>query len=99
MYFELATGRIVPEDKIELAYEICTGSKANDDPRHFNDWVNLNCVWNRIFNESEITVRQLIKGNAFADAVMLYRKQHNCTLAEAREVCNQIRMEMEAQCK
>ena len=96
MYFELATGRIVPEDKIELAYEICTGSKVNDNPRHFTDWVNLNCMWNRIFNESEIPVRQLIKGNAFADAVMLYRRQYNCTLAEAREVCNQIRMKMEA---
>lgn len=44
MYFELATGRIVSEDKIELAYEICTGGKANENPRHFTDWVNLSCV-------------------------------------------------------
>ena len=96
MYFELATGRIVSEDKIELAYEICTGSKPHENPRHFTDWVNLGCVWTHVYNESEITVRQLIKGDAFADAVIFYRKQHNCTLAEAREVCNQIRMEMEA---
>lgn len=28
MYFELATGHIVPEEKIELAYEICHGKKG-----------------------------------------------------------------------
>lgn len=96
MYFELATGHIVPEEKIELAYEICTGGKANDNPRHFTDWVNMHCSWNRIFNEDEITVEQLIKGDAFVDACKVYRDQHKCTLAEAREVCTQIKKEMEA---
>lgn len=96
MYFELATGRIVPESQIKLAYEICTGQKADVNFPHFVDWVNLNCMWNHIFNESEITVKQLIKGDAFVEAVKLYRDQHKCTLAEAREVCEQIRKEMGA---
>lgn len=96
MYFELATGRIVPESKIELAYEICTGNKADNHSPNFTDWVNLHCLWNRIFNESEITVEQLVKGDAFVDACMLYRSQHKCTLAEAREACEQIRKEMGA---
>ena len=93
MYFELETGRIVPEDKIELAYEICYGKKANENPTAYRKWKSYLSI--KSIPDDEITVRQLIKGDAFADACMLYRRQHNCTLAEAREVCNQIRMEME----
>ena len=93
MYFELATGRIVTETELELAYEICTGGKANEYPPHFTDWVNLHCLWLHAFNEDEITVEQLIKGDAFVEACKLYRDQHKCTLAEAREVCMQIKKE------
>lgn len=94
MYFELETGHIVSEDKIELAYEICHGKKANENPTAYRKWKSYLSI--KSIPGDEITVKQLIKGNAFVDAVILYRKQHNCTLAEAREVCNQIRMEMEA---
>ena len=94
MYFELATGRIVPVEKIKLAYEICHGKKANENLTAYRKWKSYLSI--KPVSSDEITVRQLIKGDAFVDAVMLYRKQHNCTLAEAREVCNQIRMEMEA---
>ena len=94
MYFELATGRIVPESKIELAYEVCNGEKADDNPVPYRRW-SAQLPIKRI-PESKITVKQLIKGDAFVDACMLYRNQHKCTLAEAREVCEQIRKEMGA---
>lgn len=94
MYFELATGRIVSEDKIELAYEICHGKKANENSTAYRKWKSYLSI--KSIPDDEITVRQLIKGGAFVDACVFYRKQHNCTLAEAREACNQIRMEMEA---
>ena len=92
MFYELATGRIVTGTDLKLAYEICTGQKANE--RSFRRWIN-NRPTKRI-PESEITVERLINGDAFVQAVKLYREQHNCTLVEAREACTQIKMKMEA---
>lgn len=87
MFYELATGRIVTETDLKLAYEICNGQKA--DERSFRRWVN-NCPTKRI-PESEITVERLINGDAFVQAVRLYKEQHNCTLSEAKDVCDKIR--------
>lgn len=87
MFYELATGRIVTETDLKLAYEICNGQKA--DERSFRRWVN-NCPTKRI-PESEITVERLINGDAFVQAVRLYKEQHNCTLSEAKDACDKIR--------
>lgn len=87
MFYELATGRIVTETDLKLAYEICNGQKA--DERSFRRWVN-NCYTKRI-PESEITVERLIKGDAFVQAVKLYKEQHDCTLREAKDACDKIR--------
>lgn len=87
MFYELATGRIVTETDLKLAYEICNGQKANE--RSFRRWVN-NCPTKRI-PESEITVERLINGDAFVQAVKLYKEQHDCTLREAKDVCDKIR--------
>ena len=88
MYFEIVkTGRIVTDRDIKLAYEICTGHTFNfeHDDANYRRWVNL-CPIRRI-PDSEITVEKLILGNAFASAVILYKRQHNCTLKEARDAC------------
>ena len=87
MFYELATGRIVTETDLKLAYEIYTGQKA--DERSFRRWVN-NCPTQRI-PEREITVERLINGDAFVQAVRLYKEQHNCTLSEAKDACDKIR--------
>lgn len=96
MYFKLATGRIVTVREVRTAYEIVYGQKPDENTPHFNDWVNSVYGIDEVLNESEITVEQLIKGDAFVDACMLYRSQHKCTLTEAREACDKIRKEMEA---
>lgn len=90
MYYKLKTGRIVTEADLKLAYEIYTGQKA--DESFFRRWVN-NCPVRRI-PESEITVEHLIEGDAFVRAVTLYREQHDCTLREARDICDKIRNEI-----
>ena len=90
MFYELATGRIVTETDLKLAYEIYTGQKANE--RLFRRWVN-NCPVRRI-PESEITVKHLIEGDAFVQAVKFYKEQYNCTLREARDACDKIRNEI-----
>ena len=96
MYFEITTtGRIVTDRDIKLAYEICTGRTFNFDcdNANYRRWANL-CTIQRI-PDSKITVEKLIEGNAFADAVVLYRKQNNCTLREARDVCTKLRTNKE----
>ena len=90
MYFKLATGRIVTERDINTAYEVVYGHKADNTP-HFNDWVNSVYGIDEVLYKSEITVEQLIKGDAIVEAIRLYKDQHDCTLREAREAIDKIR--------
>lgn len=92
MLYELATGHIVTEDNLKLAYEVCRGKKANEDSTSYRKWKSYLSI--KPISDDEITVEQLIKGDAFVQACMLYRDQHKCTLAEAREVCIQIKTQM-----
>lgn len=93
MHFEITTtGHIVTDSKVKLAYEICTGHTFNFTSDHYRRWANL-CPIRRIPN-SKITVEKLIEGNAFIDAVVLYRKQNNCTLREAKDACIKLRKEI-----
>ena len=92
MYYKLKTGRVVTETDIDIAYEVCTGNKADDDIRSFKEWKS-NLVLSRI-PESTITVEQLIKGDAFVRAAVLYKSINNCTLHEAMEACKKIRSEI-----
>ena len=96
MYFKLTTGRIVTVREVRTAYEIVYGGKPDENTPHYNDWINSVYGIDKVILKSEITIEQLIKGDAFVEAVKLYKDQHKCTLAEAREVCTQIKMEMEA---
>ena len=61
--------------------------------KYYRRWANLCPIW-RIPN-NEITVEKLIEGSAFPDAVVLYRKQNNCTLKEARDACIKLRTDKE----
>ena len=45
--------------------------------------------------DSKITAEKLIEGNAFVAAVVLYKKQNNCTLREARDACAELRINKE----
>ena len=96
MYFKIVTtGHIVTDSDIKLAYEICTGHTFNSERgnENYRRWANL-CPIQRI-PYSKITVEKLIEGNAFASAVVLYRKQNNCTLREARDACAKLRINKE----
>lgn len=94
MYFLLATGRIVTERDIMRAYEIVYGDEAKYNVAHYNDWVNSLYGIERVVTTSEMTVRDLIKGDAFVEACKLYMKKYNCTLAEARQAVSEIKTEM-----
>lgn len=94
MYFLLATGRIVTENDLMRAYEIVYGSDAKEDLRHYNDWVNSLLGIEEAIPTKEMSIKGLIKGNAFVEAVKLYSKTYNCTLAEARQAVSEIRTEM-----
>ena len=94
MYFEITTtGHIVTDRDIKLAYEICTGHTFNFTDDHYRRWANF-CPIQRI-PDSKITVEKLIEGNAFVAAVVLYKKQNNCTLREARDACIKLRADKE----
>ena len=96
MYFELTTGRIVTEREMHTAYEILYGEKPDENIPRYNDWINSVYGIEELISKSEITIEQLIKGDAFVEAVKLYKDQHDCTLREAREIVDKIRKEMEA---
>ena len=94
MYFLLATGRIVTERDIMRAYEIVYGEEAKGDLAHYNDWVNSLYGIEEVIPASKMSIRDLIKGDAFVEAVKLYSKTYNCTLAEARQAVSEIKTEM-----
>lgn len=94
MYFLLATGRIVTERDIMRAYEIVYGDEAKEDTVHYNGWVNSLRGIKKVIPTSEMSIQDLIKGDAFVEAVKLYSKTYNCTLAEARQAVSEIKTEM-----
>lgn len=94
MYFLLATGRIVTENDLMRAYEIVHGSDARENLVHYNDWVNSLLGIEEAIPTSKMSIKELIKGNAFVEAVKLYYKTYNCTLAEARQAVSEIKTEM-----
>lgn len=92
MYFKIESGRIVTEEKVKLAYEIYSGHKADDVPYSFEKFVHSCPI--KLIPMKDITVENLIEGDAFVDAVKLYKDQHRCTLREAKEACESIRDRM-----
>ena len=94
MYFLLANGHIVTERELMRAYEIVHGSDAKEDLRHYNDWVNSLYGIEEAIPASKMSIKDLIKGDAFVEACRHYRKTYNCTLAEARQAVSEIRTEM-----
>jgi hypothetical protein len=95
MYYLLTTGKIVTEKDMKLAFEIIYGENANESPISYYDWRDSVCGVEAVICDKNITVEELIKGDAFVDAVILYSKMHGCTLKEARMVVAEIRDEME----
>ena len=94
MYFLLANGHIVNEREIMRAYEIVHGSDAKEDLRHYNDWVNSLYGIEEAIPTSKMSIQDLIKGDAFVEAVKLYYETYNCTLMEARQAVSEIKTEM-----
>ena len=72
MYYLLATGRIVSERQMKLAFEIVNGEEADKDPLDYNVWLNTIIGVEEAIPANRMTVQELIKGDAFAEAVMLY---------------------------
>ena len=94
MYYLLATGRIVTERQMKLAFEIVHGENANEDPFDYKVWLDTIVGVEEAIPEKNMTITELIKGDAFVEAVKLYRKTYNCTLAEARQAVIEIQTEM-----
>lgn len=94
MYYLLATGRIVTERQMKLAFEITHGEEADKDHLDYKVWLNTIVGVEEAIPEKNMTVKELIKGDAFVEAVKLYSKTYNCTLAEARQAVIEIQTEM-----
>ena len=90
MYYLLTTERIITENDLRLAYEICCGNTSNRNPEHYEKWIHTTLGIVRSIPKNEIDVEQLAKGGCKVEAVKMYRAKNCCTLREAKEAIDKM---------
>ena len=94
MYFLLTTGRIVTEREMQTAYEVVHGAKASVHPMHYKEWLQNVPGIDKVLVADKVTVEMLVKGDCIVEAVLIYKRKHNCTLREAKTEIDKIKIKM-----
>lgn len=92
MYFLLTTGRIVTEREMQTAYEIVHGAKPAVHPMDFKQWLHKVHGIDKVLVADKVTVEMLVRGDCIIEAVLRYKKKHNCTLREAKAEIDKIKL-------
>lgn len=97
LYYTLRNGKIVDEYDLKKAYEIVSGKMFIDDAVGYSKFLYGLCGGSvvKAMNESDVSIEELIHGNAIIQAVRLYREKNGCGLREAKEAVDKIREEMQ----
>lgn len=91
MYYRLVNDSIVTEREMENAFSIIHGRAPCSC--ELDEWANALYTIKEIIPEedSNETINILLNGNRIVEAVMVYRRLHDCSLSEAKAAIDSIR--------